>query len=235
MFRTRISEADGGKAGENGFTLAGLIVILTIISIIVAYSVPQQWSLIMQRERDRQTIFVMRQYARAVLGFWQKHQTLPNSLEQLREARRPRMIRLTASTICPLTGEEDWIMVPPQAVTAPQITPGGGPVGTPNASPTGRDVWNRTWDNTAGNRGSTATQPQQNPALNPTSANASSRLNPQLSPPDYKGQFVGVRPNKTGKSIVALNGIEDYGEWVFTYQDMLNEVTLRNQAIVTSK
>ena len=72
--------------------------------------------------------------------------------------------------------------------------------------------------------------------MNPTNPGGQgSRLNPQLSPPDYKGQFVGVRPNKTGKSLIALNGIEEYGEWVFTYQDMLNEVTMRNQALITSK
>lgn len=229
MSRTPTSDA------EKGFTLAALIVILTIMSIIVAYSVPQQWSLVMKRERDRHTIFVMRQYARAVLGFWQKHQALPNSLDQLRDARRPRMIRVTASTICPLTGEEDWIMVPPQAVTAPQIAPNGGPIGTPNASPTGRDVWNPTWNNSAGNRNNTAGGPVPLPTTPTTGGTAASKLNAQLSPPDYKGQFVGVRPNKTGKSLVALNGVEEYGEWVFTYQDMMNEVTMRNQALITSK
>jgi hypothetical protein len=171
----------------------------------------------------------MRQYARSVLTFFQKNQTLPSSLDQLRDARRPRMIRGTASATCPLTNEEDWIMVPPQAVTAPQLTPQGGPLGTPNAAPTGRDQWNPTWNTSAGNRGSTSTQP---PVGNPVAPGQYSTLNKQLSPPDYKGQFVGVRPNKAGKSIVAFNGAENYDEWVFTYQDMLNEVTMRNQALL---
>ena len=55
--------------GERGFTLAGLIVILTIIMIFLAYTVPRQWSAIMQRERERQTIFVMKQYARCIYEF----------------------------------------------------------------------------------------------------------------------------------------------------------------------
>jgi len=227
MCRTRTSDP------EAGFTLAALIVILTIISIIVAYSVPQQWSLVMARERDRQTIFQMRQYARGILGHFQKHQAVPTTMEQLRDARKPRMLRTTASEICPLTGKEDWILVPPQAVTAGQVAPPGGPIGTPNAAPTGRDLWNPTWNNSSGSRGAIPpgnVGPQ--PAVNPATAGMQpSKLNPELSPPDYKGQFVGVRPNKKGKALVALNGAEDYGEWVFTYQDMANEVTMRNQAL----
>ena len=256
MFRTRTSKdswqlAVGGwqwmKAlGENssplptanrqpptsqaGFTLAALIVILTIISMVVAYTVPQQWSLVMARERDRQTIFQMRQYARGVLTHFQKHQAIPTTMEQLRDARKPRTLRKTASEICPLTGKEDWILVPPQAVTAGQVAPPAGPIGTPNASPTGRDLWNPTWNNSAGGRGNT---PGGNtPAPNPATAGMQpSKLNAQLSPPDYKGQFVGVRPNKTGKALVALNGSEEYGEWVFTYQDLSNEIAMRNQAL----
>ena len=54
-----------GSPRSEGFTLAALIVILTIIAIIIAYTVPEQWSMIMKRERDRQTIFLMKQYARA--------------------------------------------------------------------------------------------------------------------------------------------------------------------------
>jgi type II secretory pathway pseudopilin PulG len=212
---------------QRGFTLASLIVILTIMAIIVAYSVPQQWSLVMKRERDRQTIFVMRQYARAVLSHFQKHQALPNSLEQLREARKPRMIRNTASAICPLTNEEDWILVPPQAVTAgAAVQPQPGPLGTGSAAPTGRDLWA-----SPGSRGNvTGANPVTQPTQ-PTTGAPPSKLNAQLSPKDYKGPFVGVRPNKAGPSLVALNGVEDYGEWVFTYQDMDTEVQLRRQAL----
>ena len=60
--RGRLSSTES----ERGFTLAGLIVILTIIAVFLAYTVPTQWSKILQRDRERQTIFVMRQYARAI-------------------------------------------------------------------------------------------------------------------------------------------------------------------------
>src|SRR5215213_11101501 len=63
--------------GQSGFTLAALIVMLTIISIVIAYTVPTQWSLVMRRERERQTIFLMKQFARGIDNWERKHQGLP--------------------------------------------------------------------------------------------------------------------------------------------------------------
>jgi type II secretory pathway pseudopilin PulG len=97
--RTPSSDARTARAGEAGFTLAGLIVIMTVIMIVVAYTVPQQWSMIRARERDRQTIFAMKQYARAIREFQRKNNVLPSSLKQLKEAREPRYIRGTTGFI----------------------------------------------------------------------------------------------------------------------------------------
>ena len=130
MFRT--SNFRGQRAArshEEGFTLAALIVIFTVIAIIVAFTVPTQWSLVMRRERERQTIFLMKQFARGIENWERKHQGLPASLEQLQEARQPRMLRGTGKWAMPLTGnEDDWIMVPPNAIEA---LAGGGAVPPP--------------------------------------------------------------------------------------------------------
>ena len=81
-----------GRAG--GFTLAGLIVILTIIMVFVAYTVPRQWSDVMQREREQQTIFVMKQYARAINEFQKKRNGYPGEARPAQgsapAARHPR-------------------------------------------------------------------------------------------------------------------------------------------------
>jgi type II secretory pathway pseudopilin PulG len=199
--------------GENGFTLAALIVILTIISIVIAYTVPQQWSLILKRDRDRHTIFLMKQYARGILNWRTKHnQTLPVSLEQLQEARQPRMLRGTGKWPCPITGkEDDWILVPIAAVqnVAPGVPPNinGGP-----------------------QRINPVTNPQPVPPI--ANAPQGSKLNKELSPPDYSGPFVAVRPNASGKSYIALNGAEDYSEWVFTVDDLVQEISQRQAMIV---
>lgn len=197
------------SSGQEGFTLAALIVILTIMAMFIAYTVPDQWSMIMKRERDRQTIFLMKQYARAIYAWHGKHnQTAPVSLEQLQEARKPRLLRGTGKWPCPLTGrEEDWILVPPQALVqnivggAQTVTPDGRPV-APNPAP--------------------APGQAQQPAM---------RLNKDLSPPDYKGPFVAVRPKATGQSFIALNGVENYDEWVYTIQDLQREIQARQMAL----
>ncbi len=101
------SRTTSSERGQEGFTLAALIVILTIISMIVAFTVPEQWSLVMKRERDRQTIFLMKQYARAIYEWQQKHNnTVPVSLEQLEEARKPRLLRGGKRWPMPLTGSD---------------------------------------------------------------------------------------------------------------------------------
>ena len=117
---------------EAGFTLAGVIVLMTILLVFVAYTVPRQWSAILQRDRERQTIHVMQQYARACLEFQRKHQTYPVNPSQLKEARSPRFIRgIEGELIDPLTGEVDWLVIP-QAAAASIPAPG-----TPPATATG--------------------------------------------------------------------------------------------------
>jgi len=200
----KASRTASSRRGQEGFTLAALIVLLTIISIIVAYTVPDQWSLVMRRERERQTIFLMKQYARAILAWQQKHNnTVPVSLDQLEEARKPRMLRGTRRWPNPLTGsDKDWILVPPQALTQnapPGTQPGIGGGGIP----------------------------PQTPGLQPTG----SKLNKELSPDDYLGPFVAVRPRARGKSLIALNEADDYSDWVYTVDDLRREIQLRQAAL----
>jgi type II secretory pathway pseudopilin PulG len=167
---------------ERGFTLAGLIVILTIIMIFAAYTVPRQWSAIMQRDRERQTIFVMKQYARSIYEF-SKTKGNPVKLDQIKEARLPRYIRgVKGEYLDPLTGKADWILVPAGAVT-------------------------RTVD--------------------PTTGKQTSNFNAGASPKDYVGPFVGVRPPVTGKSFMSFNGADTYETWVYTVQDLQNEINMR--------
>ena len=97
MSRTRNS--------ESGFTLAGLIVILTVMMIFIAYTVPKAWSIAINRDRDQQTIFAMKQYARAMRAFQLKNNAQPVSLDQLKQAKSPRLIRGKGEFIDPLTGK----------------------------------------------------------------------------------------------------------------------------------
>jgi type II secretory pathway pseudopilin PulG len=201
MSPTRIS-----RRHERGFTLAGLIVILGIMMILIAYTVPRQWSKVLQRERDYQTIFAMKQYARAIMAFQRKNGgTLPVSLDQLKEAKTPRFMRGKGELIDPLTGEVDWIVVPASAIQGQQIDPRTGQRVPPQSLGSQQ-----------------AQQPPQGGGPG----------GPGQKPGAVIGPIVGVRPNKTGKSFLQLNGAENYEEWLYTIQDLDIEIKARQAAMV---
>lgn len=109
-------------ARQRGFTLASLLVILTIMAVVLAYTVPTMWSDVMRRERDYQTIWVMKQYARAIYEFQRDRGAPPMSLKELKEHNTPRRV-LRRLYVNPLSGKMDWILVLPG--TAPgQTAPG---------------------------------------------------------------------------------------------------------------
>lgn len=209
-----------GRRGEQGFTLAALIVILTILMVFVAYTVPRSWSTVLQRDRERQTIWIMHQYARAIYDFQAKHQSYPTTMDQLKEARQPRFLRgFKGGYADPLTGEEDWLLIPATAIGQQQLrggpppvpppTTGGGPPPTPNPTP---------------NQPTTSTD------------TTGTQLGQQATIPAYPmkdwagGAFIGVRPNKTGKSFFSLNGADQYDQWNYTVIDYKNEVEARKAA-----
>lgn len=192
-----------GKRREAGFTLAGLIVIMTVMMIIVAYTVPRQWSTIVQRDKELQTIFIMKQYARAIHEFSRKNggDALPTNIDQISKAKLPRYIRAKdGEYVDPLTGEVDWLIIPASAV--PQV-------GTPRAAGPAAGTVPATGTNQA-----TATQPAANITAIPMK--------------DYAGgPFVGVRPGKTGKSLLEVNGAQNYEQWTYTVIDYRNEMSAR--------
>ncbi len=113
---------------------------MTIMMIVVAYTVPRQWSTIVRRDRELQTIFIMKQYAKAIDAFQAKNKIFPVSVSQLKDARQPRFLRGKGDLIDPLTGQADWYVVPQSAIgtapsgpTAPGLPPATGtaPPGIP--------------------------------------------------------------------------------------------------------
>jgi type II secretory pathway pseudopilin PulG len=221
MSRTTSSSRE--PRAQEGFTLAALIVVLTVIAIVVAYTVPTQWSLVMKRERDRHTIFLMKQFAQAIDNFEAKHKSLPVSLDQLEKARKPRMLRGKGIWPNPLTGsEKDWILVPPGAVNP---AGSGTPVPNPNqTNPAGGGVIG------GGQQFGRDGQPANRQAT--PGDNTPRKLNKDASPKDYVGPFVAVRPNATGESFIELNGAKDYSDWVYSIYDLRNERTARAAALV---
>lgn len=189
------------RSHEAGYTLAALIVILTILAVTVAYTVPESWSAIMRRERDRETQFVMKQYARAIQEFSRRNGGLPVSLEQLEKQNQPRVLRRPYPN--PLSGEMDWILVPQgQAQQPGQGQPGRGQQPRPIVNPQQGEP-----------------EPQQPPA----GSGPSTPFPPSGGSRDYVGPFVGVRPPQTGEAVVPFNEKNRYEEWMYTVLDLQQE------------
>jgi len=209
---------------ENGFTLAGLLVIMTIMMIFVAYTVPRQWSTIMKRERERETIYAMQQYAKAITEFRLKNNTYPTSPQQLKEARMPRMIRgVKGEYVDPLTGEVDWLVIPQSAGNAlPQhnILNANGNASMPSTTTQTTQTTNTTSSTTDTSSSSTTSTSGTNP-------NAPPAL-PGIPIKDYAGgPFIGVRPPTHGKALISLLGADTYETWIYTTQDYEQEKGVR--------
>jgi len=197
------------RCAESGFTLAGLIVMMTIIAIVFAYTVPKQWSIATARARDQQTLFAMKQYARAIRAFQEKNHAQPVSLDQLKQARKPRLVRGSGEWVDPLTGKVDWIPIPMTNQTAQQAQqPGSAPVA-----------------------GVTPSQP--NPALpTPPAPQQPQQTTSAGQPGGFVGPMMGVRPNKTGTSYLVVNGVDSYEQWSYTTLDLEREIAQRRQAVM---
>ena len=194
---------------ERGFTLAAVLTIMSVMLIFVAFTVPRQWSIVMQREREQQTIYVMKQYARACEEFRRKNNTFPVSMDQLVKARQPRFLRCPENgCIDPLTGQVDWLVIPQSQAPAPT----GGATAPPGVVQTPAP----------GLPPPQAQNPQQPGA--PTG--------PQGIPiKDYAGgPFVGVKPNKNGSSLILFNGADHYEQWIYTALDYGQDRNARQQA-----
>jgi type II secretory pathway pseudopilin PulG len=203
------------STSESGFTLAAVIVLVTIVMIFAAYTIPRQWSTIMKRERERETIYAMHQYVLAIKEFQLKNNGIfPTSPQQLKDAKQPRLIRgLKGELVDALTGEVDWLVIPQSAAAAlPQRNTGVSTNGTAGAPP----------------------PPPPPPPLS-TSGTDTSGTNPNAPPglpgipiKDYAGgAFIGVRPNAHGKSLTSFYGADTYETWFYTTVDYDAEKLVR--------
>jgi len=212
MSRTRNS--------ESGFTLAGLIVILTVMMIFIAYTVPKAWSIAINRDRDEQTIFAMKQYARAMRAFQLKNNALPVSLDQLKQAKSPRLIRGKGEFIDPLTGKVDWIPVPMTNQTAQQAQNQAAVPGVGAATP---GLLIGVGGGARRGVGAGPDVPQTGlPAPTPQAG----------QPGGFVGPIIGVRPAKSGESYLSVNGYDSYEQWSYTTVDLDNEIKQRWNSVM---
>jgi type II secretory pathway pseudopilin PulG len=200
----------GTPGREAGFSLASLLVILTVMAVFLAYTVPRMWSDVMRRQRERQTVFAMKQYARAILEYQKSHaNTAPTQLAQLKDSRRPRVLRGVGDMVDPLSGKLDWVPVPFGTVTPGTTAPGTAAPGTAVPSPTPAP---QPGGGIGGTPGTTAT------------SGTGSATGQQPNAANFVGPFIGVRPGVTGESLIALNNQNRYEDWMYTITDLQKDI-----------
>ena len=103
------------KRSESGYTLVALAIAVSILSILLAASLPV-WKQVMQREKEEELIFRGWQYAEAIRVFQQRQGRLPTRLDELIKVK-PRSIRQLWKD--PMTESGEWGLVF-QGQTGPQ-------------------------------------------------------------------------------------------------------------------
>lgn len=182
--------------GARGYTLVALIVGLTVMAILIAAVLPMA-SAESQRDKEAELIFRGFQYAEGIRNFRRRYGRYPNALKEMFEMR-PRTLRKLWKD--PMTNSDKWGLITaagaPVTTTGGGIPPGGGRAPTPTPAPT--------------------------PTVSPfsTSSTMGGTGNPGDAPP---GPIMGVYSTSKKKGYRLFSGRENYNEWRFTEQTLLNQ------------
>jgi type II secretory pathway pseudopilin PulG len=121
---------------QSGFTYIGLLVAVVIMGLLLTM-VSRVWTTTEQREREIQLLYVGHAYRMAIASYYSTGGQFPTTLQQLvRDERFPvpkhHLRRLYPD---PMTGRNDWFLIPP-AAGQPGIM---GVASTSNRAPIKRD------------------------------------------------------------------------------------------------
>lgn len=209
------------RGGERGYTLAALMILIMVMSIMMAVAV-RGWTTYVQREKEQEAIFRGLQYAEAIRVFQQRHGRLPNQLEELIKVE-PRSIRQLYPN--PLHEGGAWGML------MQSQAPAGGAAGNRRGGQ--RGVAPASANNAPGNRrdaGQSAENTQGAQTANaggrrggggvvavPPPKEEKSRFGSGFGTPRQTttGPIVGVYPGVDGQAIKTFNGSNSYSAWRF--------------------
>src|SRR5690349_6692479 len=196
---------DGERNREAGYNLVMLMVIITLLNIAIAISLPA-WSQAIRREKEEELIFRGLQYAEAIRVFQMRYQRFPSRLDELIEVK-PRCIRQLWKD--PMTESGKWGLIfqgqQQQLTPQPEGENNGNP-GDPNGRRGGRKPSDDDTDT----------------PIDGGEDDGSSFGGPRKGEEVAVGPIIGVY-SKSGKaSIMTFFGRERYDEWRFTV-DLFNQ------------
>ncbi len=206
---------------EKGYSLAYLIVAITVLNVVVATALPV-WSTFIKREKEEELIFRGLQYAEAIRVFKRRFGRYPNKLEELLK-NEPRSIRQLWRD--PMTGKVDWVPIV-------AIGSQGGPAGIPGGvkPPKGGKGGGLPPILGGGKLGPKLMQmpkgdlPLRDKGL-PSVGDGD--MDDSFGDTDKKlitGPIKGVRSRSKGKAMKIFLGKDRYNQWAFTEELLLYPV-----------
>jgi type II secretory pathway pseudopilin PulG len=194
---------------EQGYILAGTIILLAVFMIMMAVAVPKVREDI-RRDQEVETIRRGQQYVRALQLYYRRFHHFPASVDELEDTNGLRFLRRRYED--PLTRTDDWAPVFLGQNRAPLTMGYFGTVLNPGAAVTA-----------AAASGDQA----RNSILGtpPASAFASfsqgdTSQQPAAGMPFGGGPMIGVRPVKAMPSILVYKTMTNYDEWEFVYDPL---------------
>jgi len=193
---------------EKGYTLAGVLTLIAVMSIFMAMAAPL-WTYLKQRDNEEELIFRGREYMEAVGRYQKKFNAFPPDLETLLKLK---MIRKLYKD--PMTKSGEWKVLHPEslvqtgqagAVNTPGTQSQSQPFGLPTQSQSTQDRGSQDQDNT-GN--------QTEPGLESDANDKNSDEEPEVK---SVGAVVGVVSRSKKKSFRIFNGQTTYNKWLFVY------------------
>lgn len=177
-----------GSPTESGYSLVGLVMIVTVMGIVLAATIPL-WSARIQRDREEELISRGFQYAEAIRVFQKRFGRLPNRLDEL-EKIEPRSIRRLWKD--PMTEDGAWGAI--------VELPGHGLIALD--SRTGQPLVPIDLDGDG----------EPDPIRPPTRTPRTDEEAPPLGP------IHGVKTRAHGDAFHTLYDETDYGDWEFTIE-----------------
>ena len=189
---------------QRGFTLAGALALIAVMSILLALAVPL-WSRVKLRDNEEELIFRGKEYVEAITRYQQRFGAYPPDLETLQKLKFIR--RLYPD---PMTKSGKWKVIHPDSLVQ---TGEAGKINQPGQQDSGDDD-----DDDENNDPNKSLQPfdfgNQNKSEDETLKEDESDEEPEV---ESTGPVVGVVSRSKKTSIKVYNGQSAYNKWSFTF------------------
>ncbi|MCI0601662.1 type II secretion system GspH family protein [bacterium] len=186
---------------EDGYTLAGVMVLIGIMSIMMAMSLPV-WERIKQRENEEELIFRGKEYTEAIGRYHTKFHSFPPDLETLYKMKFIRKLYKD-----PMTEKGEWKILHPDSLVE---TGEAGFINQPGSKKPGEEGKDREKKQEKREEGVI-------PGLRNPDKEGDSKETTQDGKEISIGPVVGVVSQSKKESLRIYNGQSTYDKWLFAY------------------